>query len=189
MARYTQVFVAAAIALMAAFTSQAAHAGIPIPCTGEKLVKVADLPATAQIGGQHFDLGYKFSWCFSGAFVGYLGNSSHYLKSEAVDLLVGAGLIPPLPEAPGFWSAAWHNKGVFWVEWLWIGLIGLAGGAGLKNKMLYGTFAHPDVIAKQRAAAAAKAAAATAPSATAARAALPLPPGLPRAATPTFGRR
>lgn len=85
-----------------------------IPCTGETLVKVLDIPALAGVEipankgmrQKRLDLGYKFSWCFSGEWVGHIGSSSTYVKLDDVKLralLAAAGLQEP-PPAPSVFS-------------------------------------------------------------------------------------
>ena len=170
-------------------TPTTAQAGIPIPCTADRIVKVADLPADFQKEGRQVSLGYMFTGCLSGEFVGYLGDGRQYLKlSDDMQQTIRASG----QSAPGFWSSAWKNKGQFWVEWLWIVLVGFGVGAALKNKLLHGTFAHPNVIAKQQAAAAAKAAEAGGPAPVATTRmvrARVMPSTANGGSAPSFGRR
>ena len=56
------------------------RAGLPTPCIGDKIVHVAELPNQATPDGQRFNLGYRFSGCFSGEWVGYIGDSDRYLS-------------------------------------------------------------------------------------------------------------
>ena len=181
-----------AVAAVAVFASEAgAQAGIPIPCTGEKIVKVADMPKTAMPDGTKVDLGYMFQYCFTGKWVGYVGSDRQYL--ELPDHLLGAMAIlagyKELPPAPGFWASAWDNPGSFWVEWLWLGLLAIAGCGLISNKVRYGTFAHPPSTAPAAPATPTRATATNAaPVATAVRIARVLKPA-GAAGTPTFGRR
>lgn len=113
--------VAAAFLLAATWTTPAA-AGIPIPCTSDKSFKMAEQGVKRQ-DGKTIYLGYKYSGCFSGEWIGYLDGRS-YLKlpsQEAALVLAMAGGMQELPEPPGQLS----NPKAFWVEWLWAALLGL----------------------------------------------------------------
>jgi hypothetical protein len=204
----------AAIACVAALAGMSeAQAGIPIPCTGDKIVKVADMPKSAMPDGTKVDLGYMFQWCFTGKWVGYIGSDRRYL--DLPDHMLGAMAIlagfTELPPAPSFWAKAWENKWQFFAEWLWLLLLSIAACGLASNKLLYGTFAHPRSTveatpAPAHQAAAAKAApvaphktaaapqrstAAASSSPAAARMARVLKPatGGPAGAMPTLGRR
>ena len=104
-----------------------AQAGIPIPCTGDTIVKVLDLD-TADIAAaqsaksgkpaKKIDLGYKFSGCTGGEWVGYIGDSRRYLPlpEETLKLLLaksGRSEFPPVPSFMGTIAASW-------VVWLYI---------------------------------------------------------------------
>ncbi len=118
-------------------TTTRSEAGIPIPCTGDKIFKVADLPAELKRpDGVKVDLGYMVSGCFSGRWIGYVGSSSQYLdlfkpaspgNLSSLAVMVAAGWLPAMPEEPGFWSSAWSHPGAFWAEWLWLVLAPLIG--------------------------------------------------------------
>lgn len=88
---------------------------IAIPCTGELIINVLDIPAMAgvKIGAnrhmreKRLDLGYKFKYCFSGEWVGYIGSDTSYVPLDANKLkaLVAlAGLKEP-PSEPSFLRA------------------------------------------------------------------------------------
>ena len=105
-----------------------AEAGIPIPCTGEHLVLVRELPQDVKIqtdqGMTHVNLGYKFSGCTSGKWVAYPGEGSTYyeLPEAVLELyVIRAGLngLPPPPSYLLTFSASWP-------VWLWAGIIGFA---------------------------------------------------------------
>ncbi len=92
-----------------------AEAGVPIPCTGESLVKVLDIPALASeevdAHGRKTvsrrDLGYKFSGCTGGEWVVHVGSDSRYIPLSDGQLqlmLLAAGLTEP-PPVPSFWSS------------------------------------------------------------------------------------
>lgn len=123
-----RIFKLAAIACGLALAPQSqAHAGkVPIPCTSEKIIKVADLPGVAMPDGTTVALGYLFQGCFSGKWIGHVGSDRTYLNlPDAFFETMGPsrGLTAMLQE-PGFWASAWANKGLFWVEWLWIVVAG-----------------------------------------------------------------
>jgi hypothetical protein len=103
-----------------------ASAGIPIPCTGEHLVLVEELPKDVRIptsnGLVHVNLGYKFSGCTGGKWVGYPGSGRTYydLPEAVLELyMIRAGL-NGLPREPSYlftFSASWP-------AWLWAGMLG-----------------------------------------------------------------
>lgn len=113
-----------------------AHAGIPIPCTGEHLVTVKETPPNLTVpAGEgktaHINLGYKFDGCFSGEWVGYSGEGSRYYKLNDLQLkaLVLAAGLTDVPSPPSFmltFSASW-------AAWLWIVILGFAGLGMLKT--------------------------------------------------------
>jgi hypothetical protein len=110
--------------------SIAAQAKVPIPCTSEKIVKVADLPRTeafAMPGGQHVDLGYLYQGCFSGQWIGYVGSSSRYMtwKDGMLPEVAATAGMKTLPAAPGFFWGLFNAPGAFFVEWIWVLVIGL----------------------------------------------------------------
>lgn len=91
-----------ALALVGGVSS--ADAKIPIPCTGDRLVKILDIPALNGKGPNNADvgLGYKFPGCFSdGEWVGYI-DSRNFVQLDETRLksvLAAAGLksTPPVP--------------------------------------------------------------------------------------------
>ena len=151
------------IATMASlFAAGSAEAGIPIPipCTGDKLLMVAELPGVNDAQGKAINLGYKMSWCgLSGEWIGHTGSDRSYypLPAELTAALVAeTGLRPP-----GFWSSAWNNPGMFFAEWLWLLILGAVVVALIKNLARYGTLSNPHTAAKLAEAEAAKEQAAT----------------------------
>ena len=189
MTRRTSFIVALLFAALTWIAPGDAHA-IPIPCTSGKIVKVMELPESIQREGKQLHLGYLFSGCLGDKFVLWSGSGREYysLPPETAESLLQFGLQPP-----GFWSAAWNNKSDFWVEWLWLSVVGLFGCIAINNKLRYGTFAHPNVIAQREAAAAAKAAETAPQSApttvTARRLPRSLAPSSAAGSVPSFGRR
>jgi hypothetical protein len=101
--------VAAGVSAMA--VAPAAQAKIPIPCTGDRIVKVVDIPAAKQPPNMTIDLGYKFPGCFEdGEWIGYTGKSGSYIKLDEPRLklvLEMAGLKEP-PPAPSRWQYPWE---------------------------------------------------------------------------------
>lgn len=127
-----QLKVAAALAAFAsaALWTTPAAAGIPIPCTGDKSFKMAEQGVKRQDGRTVY-LGYKYSYCLKGEWIGYI-NENSYLKlpsDEAALALAAVGGMSALPEPPGQLS----NPKAFWVEWLWAGILGLAAIGGLRG--------------------------------------------------------
>lgn len=128
--------------VLIAGTSVAA-AGVPIPCTGERLVKVVDVPllrgvtikANRDLTDKRLDLGYKFIGCFGGGeWVGHVGHDTRYLPlndETLTALLKAAGLkqLPPTPSRFQYWET-------MKVPLLWAGILGLGiffGGRNVKN--------------------------------------------------------
>ena len=121
----------AAVGFAALFSGSPAQAGIPIPCTGEAIVKVLDLPRVDAARSpedlqntKHFDLGYKFNGCWGGEWVGYTGNSATYLAlpQDLLRLMVittGRADFPVPPSFMGTFSASW-------VVWLYLAIFGWA---------------------------------------------------------------
>jgi hypothetical protein len=155
MSHVLKIAVIASAATFAAITG--AQAGIPIPCTGDKIVKVAGLPKNfVTPDGKKVDLGYMFQWCFTGKWVGYVGSNNRYLNlPEELLLTVAAGPDgKSMPTAPSFWVSAWANKWDFFAEWLWLCMLSIIAGGLISNKLFHGTFAHPSSHAKAEATAA-----------------------------------
>lgn len=106
MQRHAALLILFALALFAGMGS--AHAKIYIPCTGDRLVKLQDVPALKGKGPDNADvgLGYKFSGCFGdGEWIGYL-DSRNYVKLDDARLksvLAAAGLKAAPPE-PSRWQ-------------------------------------------------------------------------------------
>lgn len=111
-----------------------AAARIPIPCTGETLVKVLDIPAlngmevpaNKHMKEKRIDLGYKFSGCSSeGEWVGHIGSSKSYIKLDGDKLqrlmdLAGLKALPPPP-------SPWSQAGILFPAGLWVVIIGFVG--------------------------------------------------------------
>jgi hypothetical protein len=107
-------------AAMVVASAVPAEAGIPIPCTGESIVKVRDIPnAPRAKNGHRVALGYKFKGCFDGEWVGYIGSRRQYIrlsKRRQLQLIMLAGYkrLPPPPPSrwqhprellvPGVWA-------------------------------------------------------------------------------------
>ena len=118
---------------------------IPIPCTGEKIVRLQDLDGVplAAIGSK-VGLGYLYTGCFSGRWIGHTGSDSRYIDAGSVLVkFATAANGGHEPNEPGLAWGMWNYPGAFWAEWLWAGLLALIVGGGLRNLALYGTFAHP----------------------------------------------
>jgi hypothetical protein len=117
---YLAVFVVSLVLLKA--PAEAAKLPIPIPCTGETLVKVLDIPQSETVIGRRIDLGYKFTGCSGGEWIGYIGSSSSYLplKPEmlsALLMLAGRDAPPPVPNRLTSGGYGW-----FWPLALLLGL-------------------------------------------------------------------
>lgn len=105
-----------------------AQAGIPIPCTGEKLTKISE-NGVARPDGSTVYLGYKTSYCITGEWVGYVSDTQYMtLPNQTDEATIAAAFgYAALPDAPGFFS----TPGTFWVEWLWL----VIGGFGVHAMM------------------------------------------------------
>ncbi len=111
-----------------------AEAKVPIPCTGDKIVKVAEMPKTPAFktpSGQQVDLGYLYEGCFKGKWVGYVGSSRRFVtwpQGVLPVLITGAGL-SGVPEPPGIMWGLWHAPGQFLAEWIWIAVVACLAAA------------------------------------------------------------
>lgn len=132
----------------------ASAGAIPIPCTGEKIVRIQDLDgAPAAADGSKIGLGYLYTGCFSGRWIAHTGSDSRYIDAGDLVLTLAKGLGgDEEPREPGLAWGMWSHPGAFWVEWLWATLLTLFVGCGLRNLVLYGTFAHPSASAPTTAA-------------------------------------
>lgn len=193
-----------------------AEAGIPIPCTGESIVKVLDIPVLAQVEvdaagrriEKRFDLGYKFSGCTGGEWVAYVGNDREYVsvsQARLQDMLRAAGR-SELPPAPSFWSSSNSTPVYIWTAIIGFGILfsvfqkGAGAGSGPSGKSAE-TLADAEPSGSWAAAAARmdaglreqdiSVAAAPAPRAPAGREPAVSPRGHagPQAGAPVFGRR
>lgn len=109
----------------------AAHAGIPIPCTGESIVKVLDIPVLAQVevdaGGhkieKRFDLGYKFSGCFGGEWIAHTGSDREYVAVDdaRLQMMLRAAGRTTLPPVPSFWKSRQAPP-----VYIWLAIFGFA---------------------------------------------------------------
>jgi hypothetical protein len=107
-----------------------AEAGkLPIPCTGERIMKVMTLPQKPEFTtrtGQHIDLGYLYQGCSSGKWIGYTGSSSQYVtfKDGMLPAVLAAAGIAAMPSEPSLLAGLFGAPTQFWGEWLWIVIIG-----------------------------------------------------------------
>lgn len=111
-----------ALALLAGMGS--AEAKIYIPCTGDRLVKILDVPALKGKGPDNADvsLGYKFSGCFGdGEWIGYIDSRNFVQLDDArlKTVLAAAGLKAAPPE-PSRWQ---HPLDALLIEILTAGVL------------------------------------------------------------------
>ena len=109
-----------------------AQAGIPIPCTGESIVKVMDLANMPKArNGERLALVYKFKGCFSGEWVGYVGSSSAYLRLDErkLKLMMTLAGRKQLPPEPSRWQ---HPQELIWPG-IWAAIIVFVVGGSLMN--------------------------------------------------------
>lgn len=105
MLKFLTIIAAAMVGL--AVSAQTASAGFKIPCTGDRLVKVMDVPKSAQPEGKTIHLGYRFPGCFEdGEWVGYSGSGSTYyeLKGNNKTWILNALGRTEFPKAPSRWD-------------------------------------------------------------------------------------
>jgi hypothetical protein len=91
-----------AVAALSLSAATAVQAKIVIPCTGERLVTVVEIPKDKQPPDETIDIGYLFPGCFGeGKWVGVAGHDKYYTMTEQLErtLLDRAGLsaLPPVP--------------------------------------------------------------------------------------------
>ena len=94
-----------------------------IPCLGDRIVKMADLPGEADAAGRPVRLGYAFTLCFSGHWVRYSDGSRFFpetLQPEDVAALVRRGTLTAMPSAPIAGLAILLYPGTFYRELLWM---------------------------------------------------------------------
>ena len=121
--------VATALLLASAIPAQA---GVPIPCTGESVVKVRDIPnAPRMSNGQPVALGYLFKGCFSGEWVGHVGSDSQFIRlnEKKLKLLMTIANLKELPPEP----SRWEHPGELVVPGVWAIIVAFAIGGGLLN--------------------------------------------------------
>lgn len=109
-----RVFIACAMLLAFAVVSKA-EAGVPIPCTGMPTYQTTDV---GPMQGKAVVLYYTVG-CWGGTWHQYRTPEGKYFYFSLDDL-------KKLPKPPGFWSTLWSNKLDFWVEWLWMVILGLS---------------------------------------------------------------
>lgn len=151
--RRGRVGVLAVLAL--GFLVDPVQAGIPLPCTGESIVKVLDVPATKGLSIpanrdmdiKVIDLGYKFKGCLGGEWVGYIGSSRRYLPltpSALKSLLELAGRKEP-PPVPTMLT---HPSGNM-ANWFWLVMLGLVVvGSFLKRAPKTGVVSPEEAMAE-----------------------------------------
>jgi hypothetical protein len=84
MNRKTAISAAIAVLGILGLGSTAQAGMIPIPCTGDRIVEVREIPIEKQIWSDHVvHLGYKFPGCFGqGEWIGYTGDNSSYVRLD-----------------------------------------------------------------------------------------------------------
>ncbi len=91
---------------------------VPMPCTGDRLVKIVEIPAVNQPRDFTVELGYKFPGCFSdGEWIGYV-NSEKYIKlnpTKSAAILEMAGL-KEFPPTPSRLQYPWEALGLEIIE-------------------------------------------------------------------------
>lgn len=123
--RMGRLLAAITVAMAIAAGSHAAQAGIPIPCTGEKIVLVQPVELPAEVDGEvsagNVGLGYLFTGCFSGRWITHVGSDSQYREGGAALLaMVAMTNGGRLTAEPGLFGAMLKHPGAFWAEWLWV---------------------------------------------------------------------
>lgn len=110
------VLAMAAIALSAPVVSSPAMAGMPLPCMGDRSIKVNETGVKLENGKTVF-LGYMYQGCVNGQWIGYVDGRKYLpLKSEvAATALAQASGLKGLPQPPSQFA----HPVVFWVEWVW----------------------------------------------------------------------
>lgn len=103
--------------------AQPAAAGIPLPCSGNKVVLVArtgpEIEVQAMSGRWiHADLGYRFSGCGGGDWVAYPGPKLGYqeLDEAQVRAYAASAGLADVPDRPSYLL----HPSASWATWLWI---------------------------------------------------------------------
>ena len=128
----------AALALLALLALPAsASAKIYIPCTGDRMVKVRDVPALKGKGpeGRDVALGYKFSGCIGdGEWIGYVDSQTFVPLDDAkLKMVLAAAGLQAAPAAPSRFD---YPLDALLVEILTVGALGVVG---------VWTFAEPQI--------------------------------------------
>lgn len=126
--RTGRFWAAIAVVMVTLVGSTAVQAGVPIPCTGEKIILVQPVELPAEGDGQvrvpspgKIGLGYLFTGCFSGRWITHVGSSSQYREGgEALLAMVAMANGGRVTAEPGLFGAMLKHPGAFWVEWLWV---------------------------------------------------------------------
>lgn len=119
--------VVAAIALLvtSSMLTGTASAGV-LPCTGQSLIKVLDVHYPRGLEGrqiirlrdQKVHLGYLFSGCFKGEWVGFIEQDKPHLPmtDQQLSALLYVTGLKELPPVPSYWSSPEnHRKGLMWL--------------------------------------------------------------------------
>lgn len=106
--RRSRFVVTAAIVMgLSLVASAPAEAKIYIPCTGDRLVTVAEVPKEKQDNGRIIHLGYRFPGCIGdGEWIGTTDQSDKFYKlneGQLKELVQRAGL-KQLPPTPSRWQ-------------------------------------------------------------------------------------
>ena len=114
--RFRPALPIAVAVLFTAMIPTPALAGMPLPCTGDRSIKVNETGIKLKNGTTVF-LGYMYQGCVTGQWIGYLDGRRYLpLKTpEAATALALASGLTGLPQPPNQLA----HPFVFWVEWVW----------------------------------------------------------------------
>ncbi|MEQ1650769.1 MAG: hypothetical protein ABL898_19505 [Hyphomicrobiaceae bacterium] len=130
----------------AALVPSQAHAGVPIPCTGDRVIAMPGFEMGKNAKGENLQLAYLINYCVSGKWIVNVTNGSGYydVNDKMLSEMQKAGAVPPAPSAL---TAPFKNPKTYWVEWLWLVII---VGAGI-SVLINGTGAKQDEYAQRAA--------------------------------------
>lgn len=119
------VVAAFALLITSSMMTSNASAGV-LPCTGQSLIKVLDVSYPRGLEGrlvlklreQKVHLGYLFSGCFKGEWVGFIAEEKPHvpLTDQQLRALLYVTGLNALPPVPSYWSSPEnHRKGLMWL--------------------------------------------------------------------------
>jgi hypothetical protein len=127
--------VVVALALVTSLgTTKAEAKKVPIPCTGDRFVAVQAPAFNSVAKAKNLQLAYRFSGCSGAGFVAYDGGNRYMVVPANILAEIEKAQGQPLA-VPGVLKGLFAAPGHFWVEWIYLVLIGcIAVGVLMRGK-------------------------------------------------------